>query len=99
MIGTEIAFRLGPGTLEEARAIAARLAELAHEAHEHVLFCDAEIGEYGCLAVWGSASHADAYIASSAVAAEVSELSARMSKPTRVRRYVMEYQRMATLLD
>jgi hypothetical protein len=33
------------------------------------------------------------------VAAEVSELSARMSKPTRVRRYVMEYQRMATLLD
>ncbi len=99
MIGTEIAFRLGPGTLEEARAIAARLAELAFAAREHVLFCDAELGEYGCLAVWASVTDADAYIALPAVAAEVGELSARMSKPTRVRRYVMEYQRMASPSD
>jgi hypothetical protein len=95
MIGTEIAFRLGPGTLDEARAIAATLAELATDAHEHVLFCDDQIGEYGCLAVWATAADADAFIASTAVTEHLRQLSARMDKPLRVRRYVMEYQRTA----
>ncbi len=93
MIGTEIAFRLGAGTLDEARAIAGRLARLAPEAVEHVLFCDADAGEYGCLAVWERARDADAYVASAAVGAELAALAGRMGKPTRVRRYVMEYQR------
>jgi len=93
MIGTEIAFRLGPRSLEEARVIAARLARLAPAAVEHVLFCDADAGEYGCLAVWEAGGDADAYIASPQVGAEVAALTERMGKPTRVRRYVMEYQR------
>jgi hypothetical protein len=96
MIGTEIAFRLGPGTLEQAREIAARLAALAAAADEHVLFSDSEVGEYGCLAVWAFAADADAYIASAAVDAEVAQLGARMGKPARVRRYAMEYQRTRT---
>lgn len=93
MIGTEIAFRLGPGSLEDARVIAARLARLAPVAVEHVLFCDADAGEYGCLAVWEAERDADAYIASSEVDAEVAALAERMGRPMRVRRYVMEYQR------
>jgi hypothetical protein len=93
MIGTEIAFRLGPGSLEDARSIADRLSGLAPAAVEHVLFCDADAGEYGCLAVWAAGSDADAYIASSQVAGEIAALTARMGTPARVRRYVMEYQR------
>jgi len=93
VIGTEIAFRLGPGSLEEARALAARLAGLAPAAVEHVLFCDAAAGEYGCLAVWAAPGDADAYIASARVADELAALGERMGKPVRVRRYEMEYQR------
>jgi hypothetical protein len=93
VIGTEIAFRLGPGSLEEARATAARLAGLAPAAVEHVLFSDAAAGEYGCLAVWEAAADADLYIASALVAAELAALGERMGKPVRVRRYEMEYQR------
>ncbi len=99
MIGTEIAFRLGPGSLQDARAIAARLAGLAPRAVEHVLFCDAGAGEYGCLAVWATASEADAYVAAPGVAAELAALAARTGKPTRVRRYVMEYQRTRQVPD
>jgi len=93
--GTEIAFRLGPGTLDEARAIADRLSDRAVAAVEHVLFCDAEAGEYGCLAVWRTAADAAAYMADAGVVAEVAALGARMGKPTRVRTYAMEYQRGA----
>jgi hypothetical protein len=99
VIGTEIAFRLGPGSVEDARTIAGRLAALAQAAREHVLFVDAERGEFGCLAVWPSAADADAYMASAAVAAEVAEIERRMGTPTRVRRYVMEYQRHAGTAD
>lgn len=95
MTGTEIAFRLGPGTLEEARAIAGRLFRCAPGAVEHVLFCDVEAGEYGCLAVWRTADDAAAYVVDAGVAAEVAALEARMGKPTRVRTYAMEYQRGA----
>ena len=62
-----------------------------------MLFCDGEIGEYGCLAVWATAQDADAYIASTEVAAELAALSERLGKPARVRRYVMEYQRAAAV--
>lgn len=92
MIGTEIAFRLGPGTLAEARGIAGRLAGLAIAAEEHVLFVDQAAGEYGCLAVFARGADADAYIAHPGVRAEVAALGARMGKAIRVRRYAMEYQ-------
>jgi hypothetical protein len=93
MIGTEIAFRLGPGSVARARAIAAHLAALAPAAAEHVLFCDAEAGEYGCLAVWRTPEDAAAYMALPEVDVQVAELAELMGTPTRVRRYEMEYQR------
>ena len=93
MTGTEIAFRLGPGSLDQARAIAGRLAGLAPTAVEHVLFCDAAAGEYGCLAVWEAEDEAEAYITSPGVALELAALGERIGKPVRVRRYAMEYQR------
>ena len=93
MTGTEIAFRLGPGSLDQARAIAGRLAGLAPTAVELVLFCDAAAGEYGCLAVWEADADAVAYIDSPGVAVELTALGERMGKPVRVRRYAMEYQR------
>jgi hypothetical protein len=92
MTGTEIAFRLPPGSGDQARAIADRLARLAPAALEHVLFLDVDAGEYGCLAVWPSADAAAAYIGLPEVAAEIAALGERMGKPTRVRTYVMEYQ-------
>ncbi len=95
MIGTEIAFRLGPDSVDDARAIAARLNAVATAAHEHVLFIDADVGEYGCLAVWKTRADADAYIGHPDVVAQVAALGARMGKPTRVRVYEMEYQRRA----
>ena len=52
LYGTEISFRLGPGSLDEARAVAARLAAAAAGCRRHVLFVDADAGEYGCLAEW-----------------------------------------------
>lgn len=88
--GTEISFRLGPGTEHEARAISGRLAAAAAGARRHVLFLDAERGEYGCLAEWGRPEQAEAYAALPAVARELAALEARTGTPARVRRYVME---------
>jgi hypothetical protein len=91
--GTEIAFRLGPDSLEHAREIAGRLAAAASDAVEHVLFVDATAGEYGCLAVWRTPDDAAAYTAAAVVVAEIEDLTAIMGKPVRVRAYAMEYQR------
>ena len=93
MIGTEIAFRLAPGSGDHARAIADRLFRLAPESVAHVLFIDDDAGEYGCLAVWRTANAAGAYIAHHDVVVEVAALGELMGKPTRVRTYAMEYQR------
>jgi hypothetical protein len=91
--GTELAFRLPPGSLPRARALAERLSEAAPDAVEHVLFADDLNGEYGCLAVWHSPEQAAAYTSGPVVVALIAELSAAMGKPTRVRTYAMEYQR------
>ena len=92
MIGTEIAFRLAPGSGDQARSIADRLARLAPAAVEHVLFLDDGAGEYGCLAVWRTADDAADYTAHPGVIAEAIALGELMGKPTRVRTYTMEHQ-------
>jgi hypothetical protein len=88
--GTEIAFRLGPGTLEEARAIAARLAAAAAGCRRHVLFVDANVGEYGVLAEWDRREDAEALAGRPALRAELAALGERLGRPPRVRLYAME---------
>lgn len=88
--GTEVSFRLGPGTLEDARAIAARLAAAAHGCRRHVLFADAEAGEYGCLAEWDDRDDAEGFARRPDAAREIAELGARLGREARVRLYVME---------
>jgi quinol monooxygenase YgiN len=90
--GTEVSFRLGPGTVEDARVVAGRLAAVATGCVEHVLFVDAEGGAYGCLAVWPSPAEAAAYVASPHVAAVLDALEARTGTRPRVRTYAMEHQ-------
>jgi quinol monooxygenase YgiN len=88
--GTEVSFRLGPGTLDEARAIARRLAVAADGCRRHVLFVDAEAGEYGCLAEWDSHEDAVGFTRRPAVAEEITVLGARLGKEPRIRVYSME---------
>jgi quinol monooxygenase YgiN len=88
--GTEISFRLGPGSLEEARRIAARLAEAAAGCRRQVLFADADAGEYGCLAEWDRREDAEAFGARPAALAELAALAERTGKEPRVRLYAME---------
>lgn len=90
--GTEISFRLGPGTLHEARALAARLAEASAGARRHVLFAVPEAGEYGCLAEWDDAADAAAFADRPAVRAVLADLEARLGTAPRVRVYAMEEQ-------
>jgi hypothetical protein len=88
--GTEIAFRLGPGSLDEARATAERLAAAATGCRRHVLFVDAAAGEYGCLAEWDRREDAEGYAGRAAVRAEIARLAERQGKAPRVRLYAME---------
>jgi hypothetical protein len=88
--GTEVAFRLGPGTAGEARAIAQGLASAADGCRRHVLFLDEDAGEYGCLAEWDRAEDAAGYAARPATRAVLTALEARTGKAPRVRLYVME---------
>lgn len=90
LYGTEISFRLGPGTLDEARALAGRLAAAAEGCRRHVLFVDAEAGEYGCLAEWERREDAEGYGERPAARAELAALEARLGKAPRVRLYAME---------
>lgn len=90
--GTEISFRLGPGTLDDARALAATLAGEAVGSTEHVLFVDEDAGEYGCLAVWPGRDVADAYGRRPAVANVLAHLAELTGKEPRVRCYRMETQ-------
>jgi hypothetical protein len=90
--GTEISFRLGPGTLEEARALAARLARASGGARRHVLFAAPEAGEYGCLAEWDDPADAAGFAARPAVRAVLAELEERLGSAPRVRVYAMEEQ-------
>ncbi len=88
--GTEIAFRLGPDSLDEARAVAGRLAAAAAGCRRHVLFVDAAAGEYGCLAEWDRRVDAEAYADRPAVREELERLAARQGRRPRVRVYDME---------
>ncbi len=88
--GTEVSFRLGPESLEEARVIAARLADAAEGCRRHVLFADAAAGEYGCLAEWDSRQDAEDFMRRPATAEEISVLGARLGREPRIRLYAME---------
>lgn len=90
LYGTEVAFRLGPGTAAEARAIARDLAAAAAGCRRHVLFLDEGAGEYGCLAEWDRREDAEGYAARPATRAALAALEARTGTPPRVRRYAME---------
>jgi quinol monooxygenase YgiN len=88
--GTEVSFRLGPGTLDEARALAARLGAAAEGCRRHVLFVEAQAGEYGCLAEWDDHDAAAAYGDRPGVRAVLDDLEARVGRPARVRLYALE---------
>lgn len=88
--GTEVSFRLGPGTLDEARALAARLAAAAEGCRRHVLFADAEAGAYGCLAEWDGRDAAAGFAQRPATRAVLDDLAGRLGAPPRVRLYAME---------
>ena len=90
LYGTEVAFRLGPGTADEARAVAQELAAAAGGCRRHVLFLDEDGGEYGCLAEWDRREDAEGYAARPATRAVLAALEARTGKPPRVRLYAME---------
>lgn len=90
LYGTEVAFRLGPGTAAEARAIARDLAAAAGGCRRHVLFLDEAAGEYGCLAEWDRREDAEGYAARPATRAALAALEARTGTAPRVRRYAME---------
>ena len=90
LYGTEISFRLGPGTVDEARAVAAGLAAAAAGCRRHVLFVDAEAGEYGCLAEWERREDAEGFAGRPATREQVSRLEERQGKAPRVRLYAME---------
>ena len=88
--GTEVSFRLGPDTLDEARAIASGLAEAAAGCRRHVLFVDAAAGEYGCLAEWDVRADAETFCDRPQTRERLEALGARIGKPPRVRVYALE---------
>jgi quinol monooxygenase YgiN len=90
LYGTEISFRLGPGTVDEARGVARGLAAAAAGCRRHVLFVDAEAGEYGCLAEWGRREDAEGFAERPATRERIAALAARLGKEPRVRLYAME---------
>lgn len=90
LYGTEISFRLGPGTVDEARGYAGRLAAAAAGCRRHVLFVDADAGEYGCLAEWERREEAEGFAGRAATRAAIAALGERQGKPPRVRLYAME---------
>ena len=87
---TEVSFTLGPGTLEDARAIAARLGAEASRSRDEMLFVDAEAGIYGYLALWDERTDAIAFGANAAVLDEIEALERRVAKPPAVRHYTVE---------
>lgn len=88
--GTEVSFRLGPGTAAQAREIAARLARASAGCRRHVLFADDAAGEYGCLAEWDARADAEALADRPALRAVLADLEALTGRAPRVRLYAME---------
>ena len=89
--GTEIAFRLGPGNDDRARAWARALADAASGASDHTLFLN-DAGEYGCLAEWADEGSARGYADREGVRAVLREMEAALGKTPSVRVYRMERQ-------
>ena len=88
--GTEVSFRLGPNSVDQAREIAAELAQAAVGAERHVLFLAEDAGEYGCLAEWISFAAASGSGQRPATVTALARLETLTGKPPRVRLYVME---------
>lgn len=88
--GTEVSFRLGPGTLGEAREVAHLLAGAAAGCRRHVLFVEEGAGEYGCLAEWDSREDAEDFTRRPATAEVLVLLGSRLGKEPRIRVYAME---------
>jgi quinol monooxygenase YgiN len=87
--GTEVAFRLGPGRDDEARAVAAALAAAAAGCRRHVLFLN-DAGEYGALAEWGSRDEAEGFASRPATRRVLRDLVEALGKEPSVRVYRME---------
>lgn len=90
--GTEVSFRLGPNSADQAREIASELAQAAIGCERHVLFLAEDAGEYGCLAEWTSLPDASGYAQRQATVAALAKLERLTGKPPRVRLYAMEDQ-------
>jgi hypothetical protein len=87
---TEVSFRLGPGTADDARAIASKLGAEARGCREDMLFVDEQAGVYGYLALWAERTEAEAFEALPGVQAQVEQLAQRIGRPPTVRHYTVE---------
>lgn len=87
--GTEVAFRLGPGRDDDARAVAADLRAAAGGCLGQVLFLN-EAGEYGVLAEWATREEAAGYAARPATVAVLDRLEGWLGRRPGVRVYRME---------
>lgn len=87
--GTEVAFPLGPGRDDEARAAAAALAAAAAGCRRHVLFLN-DAGEYGALAEWESRDEAEGFASRPATRRALRDLAGLLGKEPSVRVYRME---------
>lgn len=94
LFGTEVSFRLGPGTLEEARGISEGLARAADGCRRHVLFVDEAAGEYGCLAEWDRHEDARGFADRPAARERLAALAKRLGADPRVRVYAMEESKL-----
>lgn len=87
--GTEVAFRLGPGHDDDARALAAALHAAAAGCLGQVLFLN-DAGEYGVLAEWATEAEAVGFAQRPATGAVLDALAARLGRRPSVRVYRME---------
>lgn len=90
---TEVSFRLGPGTVEDARGIAARLSAAAAGCRDDMLFVDEQSGTFGYLALWDGFTEAEQFPTRPAVIEVVESLTQRLTKPPAVRQYTVERPR------
>ena len=89
VFGTEIAFRLGPGSDERAREVAARLAQASAGCLRQTLFLNDE-GAYGVLAEWEHRSDADGFVDRPGVVAVLDRLEEDLGRRPSVHVYRLE---------
>lgn len=87
--GTEVAYRLGPGTEDRARAIAARLAAAAEGCSRHTFFLTPD-GVYGALAEWDDLDEAEGFAGRPETVRVLDDLERDLGRRPGVRVYVME---------